>query len=45
VGSDPSSSGGKRVVLPLLTLFATQFPDIGARVMRFLQPVQRLPGS
>jgi hypothetical protein len=33
------------VVLPLLTLFATQFPDIGSSVMRFLQPVQRLPGS
>jgi hypothetical protein len=33
------------VVLPLLTLFATQFPNIGSGLIRFLEPVQRLPGK
>jgi len=31
------------VVLPLLTLFATQFPNLGVNLMRFLEPVQHLP--
>ena len=33
------------VVLPLLTLFATQFPNIGSSLVRLLEPVQRLPGN
>jgi len=33
------------VVLPLLTLFATQFPEIGSGLLKFLEPVQQLPGS
>jgi hypothetical protein len=28
-------------LLPLLTLFAAQFPDIGAMVLRWLEPVQK----
>jgi hypothetical protein len=31
------------VALPLLTLFATQFPNIGSGLMQLLEPVQRLP--
>ena len=30
-------------VLPLATLFATQFPEIGSSLMHILDPVQRLP--
>jgi hypothetical protein len=33
------------VGIPLLTLFATQFPDIGSSLLRLLEPVQRLPGQ
>jgi len=33
------------VVLPLLTLFATQFPDVGSSLLRLVEPVQRLPGT
>jgi hypothetical protein len=28
-------------VLPLLTLFAAQFPDIGATILRWIEPVQK----
>jgi hypothetical protein len=31
------------VLVPLATLFATQFPNVGAGLLTFLQPVQRLP--
>jgi hypothetical protein len=31
------------VLLPLGTLFATQFPHVGSAILRLLQPVQRLP--
>ena len=33
------------VVLPLMTLFAAQFPDIGSGMIKLLEPVQKLPGS
>ena len=33
------------VVLPLMTLFAAQFPGIGSGLVKLLEPVQKLPGS
>ena len=33
------------VVLPLMTLFAAQFPGIGSSLVKLLEPVQKLPGS
>ncbi|MES1256375.1 MAG: hypothetical protein ABUS56_12235, partial [Acidobacteriota bacterium] len=33
------------VVLPLATVFAAQFPELGASVLSLLEPVQRLPGG
>ena len=29
------------VLLPLLTLFATQFPDVGGMLLRWLEPVEK----
>jgi hypothetical protein len=33
------------VALPLATVFAAQFPELGSSVLRLLEPVQRLPGG
>jgi hypothetical protein len=33
------------VVIPLATVFAAQFPELGSSVLHLLEPVQRLPGG